>query len=95
MSLHDLIAPEAVLHGLRVQGKKQALQKIGERAAEVSGLDAREVFDSLLQRERLGSTGVGAGVAIPHSKLIHCRRLFAVFVRLAKPIDFDSPDGQP
>ena len=95
MPLNDLIAPEAVLHGLRAQGKKQALQKIAERAAGISGIDAREIFDALHQRERLGSTGVGAGVAIPHTKLAHCRRLFAVFASLAKPIDFESPDGQP
>ncbi len=67
---------------LRVNGKKQALQEMSERAALVSGLPAREIFDALLQRERLGSTGVGDGVAIPHGKLAKCDRIFGVFARL-------------
>ncbi|MBV9288637.1 MAG: PTS sugar transporter subunit IIA, partial [Hyphomicrobiales bacterium] len=65
MSLSQLIKPEGVLPALRVNGKKQSLQEMSDRAALVSGLSAREIFDALLQRERLGSTGVGDGVAIP------------------------------
>ena len=76
MSLSQLIKPDAVLAALRVNGKKQALQEMSERAALVSGLPAREIFDALLQRERLGSTGVGDGVAIPHGKLAKCERDF-------------------
>jgi PTS system nitrogen regulatory IIA component len=95
MPLNDLLSPEAVLPALRVNGKKQALQEMSERAAEVSGLSAREIFDSILQRERLGSTGVGDGIAIPHGKLIKCPRIFGVFARLERPIDFEAMDGQP
>ena len=95
MPLNDLLSPEAVLPALRVNGKKQALQEMSERAAEVSGLPAREIFDSILQRERLGSTGVGDGIAIPHGKLIKCPRIFGVFARLERPIDFEAMDGQP
>ena len=93
MSLSDLIKPDAVLPALRVNGKKQALQEMSERAAVVSGLPSREIFDALLQRERLGSTGVGDGVAIPHGKLAKCERLFGVFARLERAIDFEAPDG--
>ena len=95
MSLSQLIKPDAVLAALRVNGKKQALQEMSDRAALVSGLPAREIFDSILQRERLGSTGVGDGVAIPHGKLAKCGDIFGVFARLERAIDFDAPDGLP
>jgi PTS system nitrogen regulatory IIA component len=95
MPLQDLLAPEAVIAALRVNGKKQALQEMSERAAEVYGLGAREVFDAILQRERLGSTGVGDGIAIPHGKLVKCPRIYGVFARLERPIDFEALDGLP
>jgi len=95
MSLSQLIKPDAVIPALRVNGKKQALQELSERAAQVSALAAREIFDAILQRERLGSTGVGDGVAIPHGKLAKCQQIFGVFARLDRPIDFDAPDGLP
>jgi len=95
MPLNDILAPDAVMASLRVNSKKQALQELSERAALVSGLAAREVFDSLLQRERLGSTGVGDGIAIPHGKLARCGRIFGIFARLERPIDFEALDGLP
>ena len=95
MPLNDILAPDAVIAALRVNGKKQALQEMSERAAQVSGLPAREIFDALLQRERLGSTGVGDGIAIPHGKLAKCGRIFGIFARLERPIDFEALDGLP
>ena len=95
MSLTDLLKPDAVIASLRVNGKKQALQEMSERAAAGSGLSAREIFDSLLQRERLGSTGVGDGIAIPHGKLAKCNRIFGIFARLERAIDFEALDGLP
>ena len=95
MSLNDLLTPDAVIASLRVNGKKQALQELSDRAAEVSGLPAREIFDSILQRERLGPTGVGDGIAIPHGKLARCERIFGIFARLERPIDFEALDGLP
>jgi nitrogen PTS system EIIA component len=95
MPLNDILAPDAVMASLRVNSKKQALQELSERAGLVSGLAAREVFDSLLQRERLGSTGVGDGIAIPHGKLAKCGRIFGIFARLERPIDFEALDGLP
>jgi PTS system nitrogen regulatory IIA component len=95
MLLSQLLRPDAVLAALRVNGRKQALQEMSERAALVSGLRAREIFDAILQRERLGSTGVGDGVAIPHGKLAKCQHIFGVFARLDRPIDFEAPDALP
>ena len=95
MALTDLLSPDAIFSALRVNGKKQALQEMSERAAEVSGLTAREIFDAILQRERLGSTGVGDGIAIPHGKLVKCPRIFGVFARLERAIDFEASDGLP
>ena len=69
MDLSDLISPDSIIPALKANGKKQALQELAERAARQTGLDERQIFDTLLQRERLGSTGVGNGIAIPHGKI--------------------------
>lgn len=95
MTLADLIAPEAVLPSLNVKDKKQLLAELSARASQLSGLQEREIFDALLQRERLGSTGLGQGAAIPHSKMAGLTRIVGVFARLSSPIDFDAADGDP
>ena len=95
MSLTDLIAPNAILPALKVNGKKQALQEISAKAAELTGQDERLIFETLMQREKLGSTGVGNGIAIPHGKLPKLPKLFGLFARLERPIDFEALDGQP
>jgi PTS system nitrogen regulatory IIA component len=95
MPLNDLVAPQAVIPALKVNNKKQALQEIAERAAELTGRPEREVLDVLMQRERLGSTAIGNGIAIPHGKLPKLDRLFGLFARLDRPIDFEALDGQP
>ena len=95
MPLSDLIAPNAVMPALKANSKKQVLQELAAKAAELTGLPEREVFDTLLQRERLGSTGVGAGIAIPHGKLPKLEKLVGLFARLDRPIDFEALDGQP
>jgi PTS system nitrogen regulatory IIA component len=95
MPLNDLISADAILPALRVTTKKAALHEISERASLVSGLQARQIFAAMLQRERLGSTGVGNGIAIPHGKLTACTRIFGVFARLDRPIEFEALDGAP
>ncbi|GGG35877.1 PTS IIA-like nitrogen regulatory protein PtsN [Chelatococcus composti] len=95
MALTDLLSPEAVLPALKVNGKKQALQELSAHAARLTGLDERDIFETLLQRERLGSTGIGDGIAIPHGKPAKIDRLFGLFARLERPIDFEALDGQP
>ncbi|MBV1700236.1 MAG: PTS IIA-like nitrogen regulatory protein PtsN [Hyphomicrobiales bacterium] len=95
MSLNDLIRLEGILPHLQAATKKQVLQDLSDKAAALSGMSAREIFDALLQRERLGSTGVGHGIAIPHGKIAQATSIFGVFARLDKAIDFDALDGVP
>jgi PTS system nitrogen regulatory IIA component len=95
MPLDDLLAAQTVLPALKAKNKKQALQELAARAAPVSGRTEREIFDTLLQRERLGSTAIGRGVAIPHGKLAKLDHLVGIFARLDKPIDFEALDGEP
>lgn len=95
MDLSDLVTPYGVIPSLKVANKKQALQMLAERAAELTELNSFEVFNTLIQRERLGSTGVGSGIAIPHGKLPNLRQTVSVFARLDEPIEFDSIDEEP
>jgi PTS system nitrogen regulatory IIA component len=95
MPLTDLVAPNAVIPALKVNGKKQAIQELAAKAAALTGQNEREVLEILLQREKLGSTGVGNGVAIPHGKLPKLNKLFGLFARLDRPIDFEALDNQP
>lgn len=95
MDLSDLLAPDGILPSLDVTCKKQALQELASRASAVTGVDERQIFETLLQRERLGSTGLGRGIAIPHVKLKHLSGITCLFARLPQAIDFDSQDGEP
>jgi len=95
MLLTNLITPESIIASLKANAKKPALQELSDRAAFVSNLAPREIFDALLQRERLGSTGIGEGIAIPHAKLARAGSMFGIFARLVRPIDFDAIDGAP
>jgi PTS system nitrogen regulatory IIA component len=94
MDLADILAPEAIIPSLEVTCKKQALQELAARAADLTGLEQREIFDALLQRERLGSTGLGRGIAIPHVKFKALKSIVCLFARLSQPIPFDSQDDQ-
>ena len=95
MTITDLVAPEAILPALKVNSKKQAIQELAARAASLTGQNERAIFEVLLQREKLGTTAVGYGVAIPHGKLPKLEKLFGLFARLERPIDFEAPDGLP
>ncbi len=95
MDLSDLVAPEGIIPSLAAKTKKQVLQKMAARAAELTGLEAREIFDALVQRERLGSTGLGHGIAIPHVKFRALESIVCIFARLDEPIAFDSHDDEP
>ena len=95
MEINDLLVPEGVVADLKATSKKQALQDLAKRAAEVSGLHERAIFDVLVERERLGTTGVGNGIAIPHGKLASLDRLHGLFARLEQPIDFHAIDERP
>jgi PTS system nitrogen regulatory IIA component len=95
MQVADLLTPESVIPALRATSKKQALQDLAKRAAEITGLSERAVFDVLLEREQLGTTGVGRGIAIPHGKLTGIDRIHGMFARLERPIDFEAIDDRP
>src|SRR5919197_2080212 len=93
MLLTDLVAPNAIIPALRVNSKKQRLHELAAKAAELSGQSERAILEVLQQREKLGSTGVGNGIAIPHGKLPKLSKLFGLFARLERSIDFESRDG--
>ena len=95
MTATDLVAPNAIIPALKVNGKKQALQEIASKAAELTGQSERAIFETLLQREKLGSTGIGNGIAIPHGKLPKLGKVFGLFARLDRAVDFEALDGQP
>src|SRR3546814_15980410 len=95
MDISDLIVPASVIPNLRVTSKKQALQELAKKAAELTGQPERALFEVLMERERLGTTGVGHGIGIPHGKLPELDRLYGLFARLETPIDFDAIDDHP
>jgi PTS system nitrogen regulatory IIA component len=104
MDIAQLLSSSGVVADLAVASKKQALVELARIAAplvaepgamETTPPDDREIFEVLLERERLGTTGVGSGIAIPHGKLRGLTRLTGLFARLAKPVDFESIDDQP
>ncbi len=95
MALADLLQQDAIIPALKVNSKKQLLQELAAKASKQLGLPEREIFDVILQRERLGSTGVGNGIAIPHGKLARLPAITGLFARLDSPIDFEALDDQP
>jgi PTS system nitrogen regulatory IIA component len=95
MATTDLVSPNAIIPAMKVNGKKQALQEIAAKAASLTGQNEKAILEILLQREKLGSTGVGNGVAIPHGKLPKLGNVFGLFARLERPVDFEALDGQP
>jgi PTS system nitrogen regulatory IIA component len=95
MQIADLLSPEGVVAALKVQGKKQLLQELSARAAPLVRAPDRRIYETLIERERLGTTGVGQGIAIPHGRLADLEKIVGVFVRLDTPIDYDAVDKQP
>ena len=95
MALSEWLTPEGVFADLKASSKKQVLQQLSSHAADICGGDEREILDALLERERLGTTGVGHGIAIPHAKLAGLARLHALFARLEHPVEFDAVDEDP
>lgn len=95
MEIAKLLTPQSVIAKLRATSKKQALQELAKRAAEITGQSERVIFSTLMKRERLGTTGVGNGIAIPHGKLSTLDQLYGIFARLEHPIPFDAIDDRP
>jgi nitrogen PTS system EIIA component len=95
MDLSDLLTQKSIMPALKAGSKKQLLQLLAERAAQITGLVERDVFDTIMQREKLGSTGVGNGIAIPHGKLKNVKNITGIFGRLETPVDFEALDDEP
>ncbi|MDE1938082.1 MAG: PTS IIA-like nitrogen regulatory protein PtsN [Alphaproteobacteria bacterium] len=95
MQIADLLSPEGVVAALKVQGKKQLLQELSARAAALVHIPERRIYETLNERERLGTTGVGQGIAIPHGRLSDIEKIVGVFARLETPIEYEAVDNQP
>ena len=95
MELADILPEESVIVCTGLKTKREVLEKLAEQAAKASGQDARAVFEAVYDREVLGSTGLGNGIAIPHGKFAGISGVTAVFAKLSEPVDFDSVDDQP
>ena len=95
MDLTDLIGRQDIYVPFKASCKKQVLQDLASIAADKTGVSEREIFETLLEREKLGSTGVGNGIAIPHGKLKSLDKISGLVAFLEKPVDFDAMDDQP
>jgi nitrogen PTS system EIIA component len=95
MEIIELLNQDAVIPGLAAHSKRQVLEMLAEKAAGPAGVPAKNIFQLLLDRERLGTTGIGRGIAIPHGRLPTLTKPFALFARLAEPVAFDSVDDRP
>lgn len=95
MDLSDILARNGVVSALKAQDKKQILQMLAERASKITGVNSHDIYTALLQRERLNSTGLGNGIAIPHVKHGSLNSIVCLFARLSQPVEFESHDDQP
>ncbi len=95
MNLAEIIDSRAVLPAVKAQNKKQLLQELSQAMGGIVAVDHRIIFETLLTREKLGSTGLGQGIAIPHGRLPQITRVYGLFAKLATPVAYDSVDGQP
>ena len=95
MNLADMLAKDGIIPALKADDKKQALQTLAEIAGRETGLDVHDIHTALIQRERLSSTSLGRGIAIPHIKIAGLNTITCVFARLERPVSFDSHDGEP
>lgn len=94
MKISDILAPDAILHNIKVKSKKQLLTELADLAASKTKLEETVILDALIERERLGTTGIGQGVALPHTRLPKLKKIFCGFAT-CEPVDFDSVDGKP
>ena len=95
MQISDLLSPEGVLPSLKVKDKKHLLQQLADRAAQLTRVPQARILETLVERERLGTTGVGQGIAIPHGRLAEIRKITGIFAKLETPIEYDAVDNQP
>jgi len=95
MQITDLLSPDAVVPSLKVKDKKQLLQQLADRAAPLALAPARRILETINEREKLGTTGVGQGIAIPHGRLSDIKKITGIFARLDIPVEYEAVDNQP
>ncbi len=95
MKLSEIMSEKSILMGLKSNSKRQLLQDFAVKAAEITGLNERTIFDTIMERENLGSTGFGEGTALPHGRFEGLNRVYGLFARLNSPVDFEAIDGKP
>ena len=94
MKISDILVTDAVLANVKAKSKKQLLTELADLASSQTGLDKNVIVDALIERERLGTTGIGYGVALPHTRLAKLKKIFCAFAR-TEPVDFESVDNKP
>ena len=95
MEIADLLSPDAVIAHLKAANKKQVLQEMAQKAGQLTRIPERRILETLMEREKLGSTGMGQGIAIPHGRISGIHKMTGLFAQLDHPIDFDAMDDQP
>ncbi len=95
MKISEIMNENCIVVGLKAQNKRQLLQELAQKAAEITNISERTIFDSLLERENLGSTGFGGGTALPHARIAEAEKVCGIFAKLNAPVDFDTIDGKP
>lgn len=95
MKISEIMSVNSIVLSLKANNKRQLLQALAEKAAEITGISERTIFDTILERENLGSTGFGGGTALPHGRLAELNKVYGFFARLHAPLDFDAIDDKP
>ena len=94
MKIDQILSPDSTFCNLELSSKKKILEKVSQVMADSIDGSSQEIFESLFARERLGTTALGHGIAIPHGRIKDCQQAMAVFILLDTPVDYDAPDGQ-
>ena len=95
MKISDIMTEKNVVLGLKANSKRQLLQELSDKAAEITGINERTIFDIVLERENLGSTGFGGGTALPHGRIPELDKVYGLFAKLNAPVDFEAVDNKP
>lgn len=95
MKISDIMTEKSVVMGIKANSKRQLLQELAQKASEITGINDRTIFDTILERENLGSTGFGAGTALPHGRIADIDKVYGIVTKLNTPVDFESIDGKP
>ncbi len=95
MKISDIMTEKSVVMGLKANSKRQLLQELAQKASEITGINDRTIFDTILERENLGSTGFGSGTALPHGRIANIDKVYGIVTKLNTPVDFESIDGKP